>query len=294
MSWLKDIGSGLVSGAASLIGGGISAITGKQARDREYERQKEFAQSGIRWRVEDAKAAGIHPIYAIGANTPTYSPQAAVGTDFGLSDAGQNISRAIEAGQTRAERQEMAQIQRRYYEAQIDNVEAQTRQHEAQTDAINQGIINDALYNNVDFIRQSYLASSDKVRSLGNVPSKPSTTNDVLTYNAPKPGIDPYIIGNTYFEAPPENIADMVENPKLFAGWKGVVEAAYVLDGKVKEDFKKILMPHHRKLIDAGTHEIIRVPGVGCAVKRKGDPLKPSDFGLNSRKHHSGGPYNIY
>lgn len=174
-SWLKDIGGSLISGAASLLGGGISAITGKQSGDREYERQKEFAQNGLRWKVADAKAAGIHPIFAVGANTATYSPQAAVGSDYGVSAAGQNISRAIEAGQTRREREEMADVQKRYYEAQISNVEAQTRQHEAQTESIRQGIINDALYNNTDFLAQSALASSDKVRNHGGVPPKPTT-----------------------------------------------------------------------------------------------------------------------
>lgn len=188
-SWLKDIGGGLISGAASLIGGGISAITGKQSGDREYERQKEFAQHGLRWKVADAKAAGIHPIFAVGANTPTYSPQAAVGSDFGVSAAGQNISRAIEAGQTRREREEMADVQKRYYEAQISNVEAQTRQHEAQTESIKQGIINDALYNNTDFLAQSVLASSDRVRNHGGVPPKP-VTNGNQGFDQPTPRYD--------------------------------------------------------------------------------------------------------
>lgn len=174
--FFKGAGGGLISGAFDLVGSGISAITGNKAQQREYERQKEFAQNGLRWRVEDAKAAGIHPIFAVGANTPSYSPQAAVGTDFGLSQVGQDIGRAIEAGQTRRERQEMADVQKAYYEAQVQNVLAQTEQHRAQTEAIKQGIINDALYNNVDFISQSALASQDKVRSQGGVPSKPETS----------------------------------------------------------------------------------------------------------------------
>lgn len=36
--------------------------------------QKQFAQLGIRWKVEDANAAGIHPLAALGANTMSYTP----------------------------------------------------------------------------------------------------------------------------------------------------------------------------------------------------------------------------
>lgn len=41
---------------------------------RNYDMQKEFAQMGVRWKVEDAKAAGLHPLYALGANTVSASP----------------------------------------------------------------------------------------------------------------------------------------------------------------------------------------------------------------------------
>lgn len=41
--------------------------------------QREFAQQGIRWKVEDAKAAGLHPLYALGGGS------AASGTTIGTS-----------------------------------------------------------------------------------------------------------------------------------------------------------------------------------------------------------------
>lgn len=137
--------SALISGGAALAGGALKAITGKQAGDREYERQKEFAQNGIRWRVEDAKAAGIHPIFAIGANTSTYSPQAAVGTDYGLSDMGQNIGRAIEAKQTAAERNENNNVSREVGRAQADYYRAAANNQQAQADLAGQRAVDDAL-----------------------------------------------------------------------------------------------------------------------------------------------------
>lgn len=72
--------------------------------------QREFAQNGVRWRVEDAKAAGIHPLFALGANTHSFSPvmQYPEDTDTGLgpyvSGMGQDIGRAIDATRTRPER----------------------------------------------------------------------------------------------------------------------------------------------------------------------------------------------
>lgn len=69
---------------------------------REYERQKEFAQMGIRWKVRDAQAAGLHPLAALGAAGAGYSPSASIGgsafspTEF-ESGSGQNINRAMTA-----------------------------------------------------------------------------------------------------------------------------------------------------------------------------------------------------
>lgn len=83
------ITSALIGGGASLLGGAISSLTSGSSAKQEYENQKEFAQNSIRWRVADAKAAGLHPLYALGAQGASYSPQAAVGDDFGISSAGQ-------------------------------------------------------------------------------------------------------------------------------------------------------------------------------------------------------------
>lgn len=101
MGWGSAIGSA-IGAVGSLIGGNIASNNAKQ----QYEMQKEFAQNGIRWKVADAKAAGIHPLAALGAQTFSYNP-VAVG-DNGISDAlsymGQGIDRAVAAKQTAEER----------------------------------------------------------------------------------------------------------------------------------------------------------------------------------------------
>jgi len=81
---------------ASGIGGAISS---SKAAEKSYRQQKEFAQNGIQWKVADAKEAGIHPLYALGANTHSFAPVAVGNTNplSGLAEAGQDISRAVDA-----------------------------------------------------------------------------------------------------------------------------------------------------------------------------------------------------
>lgn len=108
---------GSVIGAIGNIVGGF--MNKESAEDAQYatqqnlnaqmEMQKAFAKQGIRWRVEDARKAGIHPLYALGANTASYTPQSvAFQGDSSLGNAfaaaGQDIGRAINSTRTGAER----------------------------------------------------------------------------------------------------------------------------------------------------------------------------------------------
>ncbi|QCS37358.1 DNA pilot protein [Tortoise microvirus 92] len=114
--------------AAAVISGGATIIGGLMNRDSQNsanaqnmeinrqnaELQKEFAQNGLRWKVSDAKAAGIHPLAALGASTTSYAP-AAIGVESNnamgnaVAGMGQDISRAVAATQTANER-EMAEM----------------------------------------------------------------------------------------------------------------------------------------------------------------------------------------
>lgn len=76
--------------------------------DKQERLQREFAQSGIQWRVEDAKKAGISPLAALGAGGASYSP-ANFTPDNTYSNMGQNINRALSATSTQAQR-EMTQL----------------------------------------------------------------------------------------------------------------------------------------------------------------------------------------
>lgn len=94
--------------------------TAIDAMNNNIELEKEFAKNGIQWRVQDANQAGISPVAALGASTPSFSPITPqlmepnlVTSSYdsplkqlgsGLNDMSQNISRSITATQTPAQR----------------------------------------------------------------------------------------------------------------------------------------------------------------------------------------------
>lgn len=123
-----------IAGGASLLGGKKSSDEASQinAAQLAFAReqmafQKEMAQHGVRWRVEDAKAAGLHPLHAMGGILPSASP---VSVDFqtsgagaALSEAGQSIGRAVAAQMTPAERAAQ-ELQLKLGEAQLAESDA--------------------------------------------------------------------------------------------------------------------------------------------------------------------------
>lgn len=135
---------GAFSAGATIIPGlqaGADVLAGEQERkaNEEYNAlqrgiandniglQKEFATHGIRWKVADAKAAGIHPLYALGANTQGFTP-VSVGTVPDYSGAnttramGQNINRAVSSMMSK---QEVSEQQAQMNALQIENQQLQ-------------------------------------------------------------------------------------------------------------------------------------------------------------------------
>lgn len=49
---------------------------------QQIDLAREFAKNGIQWRVEDAKKAGLHPLYALGAGATASPPQLLGGGDY--------------------------------------------------------------------------------------------------------------------------------------------------------------------------------------------------------------------
>lgn len=119
MGLFGDIGSVVgpaIGGVLGLVGNSQANSANAALAQQNYEAQKEFAQYGIRWKVADAKAAGIHPLAALGAMTSGYTPSQTMFTspDYSfVGEMGQNIGRAVDAKRTNAERtrQQMMQDQ---------------------------------------------------------------------------------------------------------------------------------------------------------------------------------------
>lgn len=116
-----DLLGALFSAGSSLLGGFMNQNNQQQINQQNIQAQEQinaqniaeqekFAQQGIQWKAADAKAAGINPLAALGAQTnsfsnvvaPTSSASGAGGQ--GVADAGQNIARAMQSMQSPADK----------------------------------------------------------------------------------------------------------------------------------------------------------------------------------------------
>ncbi len=104
--------TGAIIGGASLIGGSQDRAAGRLGQWKNYQQQKEFAQNAIQWRTEDAQAAGIHPLFAMGAATQSFQPGFTTGS--GAGDAIRGLGRG------------MARAREDWLQAQIENTKAKT------------------------------------------------------------------------------------------------------------------------------------------------------------------------
>lgn len=104
----------IISAGSSILGGILGSNSAEKQQEKNLEAQREFAQHGIRWKVADAKAAGLHPLAALGAQTVPYAPVSVGGSGLGegLAQAGQDISRSMHATRDRNERLEAEALNR--------------------------------------------------------------------------------------------------------------------------------------------------------------------------------------
>lgn len=120
----------IAQAAGGVIGSILDARNSAKIAKANIKYQREFAQHGVRWRAEDAKAAGLHPLAALGMQATGFNPVSAP-TNF--ADAGQNVGRAIATALTPSEKNEAegtlaklglerAQLQNDYLRAQIRQI----------------------------------------------------------------------------------------------------------------------------------------------------------------------------
>lgn len=94
----------LIAAGAALAGGALSRRSAESAGNKNADLQRDFAKNSIQWRVADAKKAGLSPLAALGNPGIAASPAYVGGGDYGLSDFGQDISRAMYATKSSEDR----------------------------------------------------------------------------------------------------------------------------------------------------------------------------------------------
>lgn len=97
--------------------------------------QKEFAQSGIQWRVADAKKAGLHPLAALGANTTSYSPSLQTpgySGEYGLSDVGSKMGQAVNKLKLKGYDKQMRDLALREAQAKVKGTEIEVNMLESE------------------------------------------------------------------------------------------------------------------------------------------------------------------
>lgn len=99
MGFFGDIAGSLISGIGKIIGADMESNTAENIAAANQANQMAALQHGVQWKVEDAKRAGIHPLFALGASTGTFTPVSQSVPDWGdaLGSMGQGVGRAAGA-----------------------------------------------------------------------------------------------------------------------------------------------------------------------------------------------------
>lgn len=119
-----DFFGSLVSAAVNLYG----MNQAEQQSEKAAEAAQDWRNNRIWYTVQDAKRSGLHPLFALGGGSSTYSPPPQVPFVETARSLGQDLSRASIAA--------LGGLQQQLVEEQIRQVRSQSAVNEAQADAI--------------------------------------------------------------------------------------------------------------------------------------------------------------
>lgn len=138
---------GLLSGLGSFFGpvgtiiGGVldSSMDGNSqdyANRANYDAQKEFAQNGLQWKAADARAAGLHPLAALGGSGAAFSPSFSAGQSPNFDTSGMfddmDSMKAVGQNTDRAQRATISDYDREMQAATLRNQQLQNALIEGQ------------------------------------------------------------------------------------------------------------------------------------------------------------------
>lgn len=91
-----DLLGGAISLVSSLFGTSKSEATARDINRANLAFQREFAQNGIQWKVNDMRAAGLNPLLSTGINATSPAGGSSVMPDYsGISSSGRDVARII-------------------------------------------------------------------------------------------------------------------------------------------------------------------------------------------------------
>lgn len=247
MGLFDSIGGGaLIGGALGLIGGRETDQQNLKIANQNIAYQKEFAKSGIQWRTEDAQAAGIHPLFAMGAQTSSFQNQAPTGSSAG--DA-------------------LGMTGRQYTRANTDLVLANVELAKAKTAAINSNSSQDVIYPGIQPVVKPGLNPNVQELEKGRVqPYVKKNPEQNLTKISP---VSTFRLGSQEVKLPIEDAEQITEDPAA------VAFLAYNYHGNKNVNWQKVIEEYTGKKFGHGLSK--RNPSAmraGGTVRRFIDQIK--------------------
>lgn len=125
----------LLGGFGSIFG----ASSARRAAKADRELQKEFAQNAVQWKVADGRAAGLHPLAAIGASTTGYTPVGDNGAGQMMADGMAGIGAAVSKAKNKGREDELHDLSVAQIKSQIGVNEAMAQSYLAEARRAAQG-----------------------------------------------------------------------------------------------------------------------------------------------------------
>lgn len=203
---------GLIGAAGSLIGTSMSNKASAKAQEESNRLQKEYAQNQIQWRVEDAKKAGIHPLYALGAQGISYQPLQSADVN-GIAEAAQSVNRGLSSAGMQMQQMAIAQQELATQRQAIENELLQKQLQQADYVTMQEALNTKSMFD------------IEKIKTTAGAPYSRAQTNEY--YNSHF--YDPYSGAVLGYTQRPESEMNWVE--KAIDGVRG----SYYANDKVKD-----------------------------------------------------------